>query len=180
LYSELLSPFLWIGIGLSILSIFLITSSKSTEKKTNSTAFWYILIIWLGSGIVDSIIKITTIQAGSLKDWVSDGIYQSCMIFSIIYLLYLLLFKKKKLHWTSIGLGLILGFINYFSLYAFVQSNALRNIAASVFFPINNMGIIIFTSLFSVLLFKEELGKKALWGLGLGILGILAILYHAL
>jgi drug/metabolite transporter (DMT)-like permease len=111
---------------------------------------------------------------------VSDGIYQSCMIFSIIYLLYLLLFKKKKLHWTSIGLGLILGFINYFSLYAFVQSNALRNIAASVFFPINNMGIIIFTSLFSVLLFKEELGKKALWGLGLGILGILAILYHAL
>ena len=49
---------------------------------------------------------------------------------------------------------------------------------AVVLFPINNIGVVLLSTLFSVLLFKEKLSTKKLWGIIFSIISILLLTYQ--
>jgi len=67
--------------------------------------------------------------------------------------------------------GLLLGVPNYFSMYFLVKTlNAFQQ--ASLVFPINNIGIVLMSSLMAFVFFKEKFNKQKMIGLALASLAI--------
>ena len=79
--------------------------------------------------------------------------------------------SKKDILW-----GVILGVPNYFSMYLFLKS--LDKIPTSTAFPVANMGVILGSTLLSVLLFKEQLSKRKLTALLFAVTAIILISFH--
>jgi uncharacterized membrane protein len=69
--------------------------------------------------------------------------------------------------------GIFLGIPNYFSIYfLFKALNFYLNNSAAVF-PINNVGIVVASTLFAVLIFSEKLNRKNVIGFVLAIISII-------
>ena len=78
-----------------------------------------------------------------------------------------------------LGLGLILGLINYGSLYFLLGTLESKFLSGATFFPVNNMGVIALTFLAGVALFKERPSSTDWISLMLGLSGLLAILWFS-
>jgi multidrug transporter EmrE-like cation transporter len=70
----------------------------------------------------------------------------------------------------SIGAGVLLGLPNLGSLVFLVR--ALAQLDGSLVFPINNMGIVLCSSLLGSLLFRQPLTRWSIFGISSAVLGI--------
>jgi uncharacterized membrane protein len=68
-----------------------------------------------------------------------------------------------------------LGIFNYFSIYFLLR--ALQNdfINSSSIFTINNVAIVLLSTIFGILFFKETLSKKNWFGIGLAVISIILV-----
>ena len=83
--------------------------------------------------------------------------------------------RKKKNNFTlkNILAGIILGIPNYFSIYfLFKALNFYSNNSAAVF-PLNNVGIVVASTLIAIVAFGEKLSIKNIIGFILAILSII-------
>ncbi|MGY8914875.1 MAG: EamA family transporter, partial [Flavobacteriales bacterium] len=71
--------------------------------------------------------------------------------------------------------GLVLGIFNYFSIYFLLR--ALQNdfINSSSIFTINNVAIVLLSTIFGILFFKETLSKMNWFGIGLAVISIILV-----
>jgi len=83
--------------------------------------------------------------------------------------------KKKKIEFKNILAGVILGIPNFGTIYFLLKALETTSMESSVFFPINNIGIVIGSTLLSILIFKEKLTGKNWLGIGVGVLSIILI-----
>jgi|JI9StandDraft_2_1071091.scaffolds.fasta_scaffold01088_11 drug/metabolite transporter (DMT)-like permease len=73
--------------------------------------------------------------------------------------------------------GLLLGSVNYASLYFIVGSLARSGYPASSVFPLMNIGVILFGILASIVVFQERLSRIQWWGIGCSIAALALILW---
>jgi drug/metabolite transporter (DMT)-like permease len=71
--------------------------------------------------------------------------------------------------------GLVLGTVNYFSVYALLRALNSDGLPASFFFPVNNLGVVLLALLLSGLLFKEKPDPKQKAGIGVSLIAILLL-----
>lgn len=170
----------WIGLVLAVLAIYLSVHKGKEEEKAIGVGAWLCpLLIFAGSGCVDSLIKYTQlnyVNAAQEKDFVLIT-YLVCAIAGVVVLPFQLWKMKKRIEWKNVVAGIALGTPNYCSMVFFVKSLALPGLATSVFFPINNLGIILFSTATGYFLFKEKISKTQLLGIGLAIVAIVMISY---
>jgi drug/metabolite transporter (DMT)-like permease len=76
---------------------------------------------------------------------------------------------------TWIG-GVLLGAVNYGSLYYVVKALAGSGLPSSSVFPLMNIGVILFGSLASAVLFRERPRPVHLAGIGVSVLALLLIM----
>lgn len=176
-YNDKLTSFKILGVLFALVGIYLTTlKPKAIKKKFNWRLLMIPLILFLGSGFIDTFIKFN--QEMHLNDNTSASKLFSSMIFLTAFVLggTVLLFKKKNTFnkATIIG-GLILGFVNYGSIYFIIQAFNVSNLESSVVFPLNNMGVVILTCLASFALFKEKFSRMNKLGIAFSILAILLI-----
>ena len=67
---------------------------------------------------------------------------------------------------------MILGAVNFLSIYAIVKVLESGWMEKTEVFPINNVGIVLLSAAFSFVLFKERFSPRNLLGLALGVLAI--------
>jgi drug/metabolite transporter (DMT)-like permease len=72
--------------------------------------------------------------------------------------------------------GVILGSVNYASLYFIVGALARSGYPASSVFPLMNIGVILFGTIASIVLFGERLSRIQLWGIICSIIAMALIL----
>jgi len=166
-----------IGIVLAIMAVYLV-SHKETQGKVVDKFWWlFPLIIFVCSGIIDS--SINYAQRNLLNDLNFDAflstIFATAFIFGFIVLLYQLIIKKERFQLQAIPAGLILGTINFGTMYFIISALNTNVLEPSVLFPINNLSILTLSTVISVIVFKEKLSSKNWIGMGLSLLAILIL-----
>ncbi|MDX1902806.1 MAG: hypothetical protein SFU27_01505 [Thermonemataceae bacterium] len=177
------------GLGMVFLAIFLTShrlKSEETQGKTQKS--WLnmllILLIFLMSGAIDT--SINWVSKVSAKDSTSQALF-SMLIFAVAgilgtsILLKKMLVDKEKFLLKSLWAGLVLGVTNYFSVIFMIKSLQVEfGDNGAFFFPVFNIAIILFSTFFAVIFFKETLTKKNKLGIFVAILAILAISYQSI
>ncbi len=172
-YGETINLLKIIGISLAIPALIL-ASLREKKSKVNPKYFYLPFILFFGSGIVDTIVKFAQQE---YLDRSSIMIF-SAVIFSMaatIGIIVRILSQDKLigiLNKKVIGWGILLGLVNLGSFYFFVMALIYSGLDSSIVFVINNSTILILTTIFAIILFREKLSKLNWFGLSLALLVI--------
>jgi len=149
-------------IGL-VLIFFIILSWEGKIGKVSPI----LLSIFFVFGLMDSAMKFFKLEFPFTDDsFFLVFVFCSAMVWGWLYILV----SRQKPKWADIFWGLILGAPNFFSSYFLLK--ALAAIPAYVVFPFINIGIIILSALAGHWLFKEELDRKKVVLILLGIIAV--------
>lgn len=182
LYNEGTGLLKILGIILALVSVYL-TSIKSEEgitiKKENII---FPLLVFLGSGIIDTSIKYLETSYVSKTDvgLFSSTIFASAGILGTFILIVQALTGKLKITFKNILGGIALGIPNYFSIYFLVMALRTDGFDSSTIFTINHVAIVTVSTLVGILLFKEKLIRKNWIGLVFAIISIILVANSAI
>jgi drug/metabolite transporter (DMT)-like permease len=176
LYNEALKPIHIIGVLIALFAVYL-SASKRTERTVGLTTFLMPLLLFLGSGIIDTAIKyFQEIWVPSQQYPIFSAIVFASAAFSgIIYSILKPEFSLSKISSKEIMGGIALGVPNYFSIYFLMQALEQKGLASGVIFTINNVAIVLLSTLMGTFIFKEHLNFNNRLGLVLAIISILLV-----
>ncbi|WP_053971881.1 DMT family transporter [Mangrovimonas sp. ST2L15] len=161
------------GIILALFAVYWTSLKKNTSLKSKRS-LTLPLILFLGSGIIDTSIKY--LETYYVPE---NGIPMfSATIFFIagsLGFIYLLIKNQWRFTLRNLFSGLILGVINYGSIYFLLKALNHETFESSTLFTINNVGVVMLSTLSALLLFKEHLSKKNWIGISLAIISILLV-----
>ncbi|HNX07927.1 MAG TPA: DMT family transporter [Bacteroidales bacterium] len=166
----------WIRIiGIVIaLAAFYLTLIKNREQKAKAIFFVFPLLLFLGNGFNDSLLKISQefyIQNDfSMFLTIAFGV---SLLAGGIIISFLLITKKQKLHYKNILAGIILGILNWYSTYFFFAG--LAHFDVSVFIPVFNASVVCIAALTGYWFFKERLSSVNIIGITLAVVAIIFI-----
>lgn len=166
-----------LGIVLALIAVYLSSIKANTGIAIKKKNLIYPILVFLGSGIIDTLIKF--IESGYVNK--TDVALFSSTIFSVAGLIGILILIYQKIRGTlkitgrNIIGGIVLGVPNFFSIYFLVLALRNNGFDSSTIFTINNVAIVLFSTLLGILLFKEKLTIKNWIGIGLAIISILLV-----
>ena len=166
-----------IGLILSILSIYFITVKK--ELHIDKRYLMLPVIVFLGGGMIDTSLKV--LQQAYSEDIPLSTISYSIFLGAFIAGTSIYLVKEKanfsSWEWKSVKAGVALGVPNYFSIFFLLSAIEGFSVKSAFVFGVNNVGVVLVSTLLSVLIFKEKLEPKNQWGLLLAVVSIAIISY---
>ncbi|MDX1469985.1 MAG: DMT family transporter [Flavobacteriaceae bacterium] len=176
LYREDLGFLKGLGIILALIAVYL--ASLKTEGLVIATKSLLLpAILFLGSGIIDASIKY--IQHYHLDENTfsifSSTIFFFAAVVGIVILLIQVSIRKKSFSVKNIPLGMLLGIVNFGSIFFLLKTLDLPNFESSTVFTINNVSIVLLTTLIGLVIFKEKLFAKNWVGISLAIVAIILI-----
>ena len=185
LYNETSTAIKVLGILLALAGVVLTCWPKGGNETPSHKHLSKALIIgmpallFFGSGLIDTLVnhvQITYLDESNNNAYLILSFGTAAVIGTLI-LLGLVLFKREKLDWRSILAGIAIGIPNYFSIWCLV--NVLKEFPgrSSAIIPINNMAIVLFSSLAAWLLFREMLTLKNWIGILLSVAAIALIAF---
>lgn len=165
----------WYGIALSLLGLVL---TMQRGKTTDNGSSWSLpLIIFLGSGLCD--IGVTVAQRTYTNDLNEGAFTTFCFGAACAASMLLLFFRKRITELRSprawIG-GIVLGIINYASLFLLVSALGQGTMPASTIFPLMNIGAILFSTFAAIVLFKEKPSSRQWIGIVVCVLALSLIM----
>ncbi len=175
LYNEHISLIKMGGITLSLFAVYFISKKENSISSTTTNLWLLPVLVFVGSGMIDSLlnfIETRYIPPANANEIVST-IFLIAFSMGILAFVYQYLFAKATLKLKSVLWGFALGVPNYFSMYFLVKT--LGSYDASHIFPINNIGIVVVSTLISLLFFKEILTRINWIGFSIAIISILII-----
>ena len=165
------------GIILALIAVYLVSVKDNTSKLVSKNELLFPILVFLGSGIIDTTIKYLETSYVEQDDisLFSAVIFLTAFVIGISILMFKVLRQNEKIKFKNLVGGLALGIPNYYSIYFLVK--ALRNpqLESSVVFTLNNAGILICAVLLGILFFREKLSRKNWLGFFLALISIICI-----
>jgi drug/metabolite transporter (DMT)-like permease len=164
-----------IGILMALIAVYL-SSAKSDTNTVKFKNLFFPLLLFIGSGLLDTGLKYVEMTS------VSDGeeplflatIFGCAFILGIFVVIAQLINGKFKFQWKNVLGGIVLGVPNYYSM-EFLLKAFKTDLESSTLFTINNVGIVILTTIFALFFFKEKLIKKNWIGIALAVVSIVLV-----
>jgi drug/metabolite transporter (DMT)-like permease len=174
-YKEQLNVLKGFGILLALIAVYLTSQKQNTSRNTKS--IWLPIILFFGSGLLDTTLKYleTTYVAKADIPIFSASIFFIAGILGAVFILIQAFKTKVNIEFKTIGGGIILGVINYYSIYLLLKALQYKGLESSTLFTINNVSIVTLSTLVGLLFFKEQLGVKNWIGIVTAIISILLI-----
>lgn len=165
-----------IGIILALIGVYL-TSIKSKSSINTNKGLLLPLILFLGSGIIDTSIKFleTRYVAKNGIPIFSATIFFFAGIIGAGFLIKMSLKKSYKFDVKSIYGGVALGIVNYASIYYLLKALQFEGTESSTIFTINNVAIVMLSTLIGLILFHEKLYIKNWIGIIAAIASIVMV-----
>jgi drug/metabolite transporter (DMT)-like permease len=176
-YKDSLGVFKVVGILLALVSVYLASVKKKDGLAIQPKNLIFPVLVFLGSGIIDTSIKYLegSFVAESDVPIFSATIFLAAFIIGSFLLFFQFLQGKFKFQWRNVLGGILLGVPNYFSIYFLVKALRSGLLESSGVFTVNNVAIVMLSTLVGILFFKERLLLKNWVGICLAILGIFLI-----
>lgn len=171
-----------IGIVLALAAV-VFTCYKSTDKQQKASSIYLLpFLLFLGSGFLDALFKwVSDIYIQKNDALLNDFLISSfgvAGIIGIFLLLYQYVILKNTFSVKSIFAGFLIGVPNYFSIYFLGKVYKANLMESSAIIPVNNMGIVLVSTISAFLLFKEKLSTINWIGILLAIISIALIAFN--
>ncbi len=175
LYNENLGIYKIIGILIALVSIYLV-STKPTNKTSNGNILFPILV-FLGGGFIDSFLKYIQTNYVSENEIpiFSASLFFIAFGFGMLIIIYQAIKGNLEVHLRNIIGGVILGVVNYFSIYYLIKVIGNPNFDSSTIFTLNNVSILISTTVLGWIIFKEKLSKTNKLGIAMACIGLVLV-----
>ena len=164
------------GIILALFAVYLASvKSKTTVNFKKNLLFPSLL--FLGSGIIDTSIKYleTTYVTENGIPIFSATIFCFAAIIGVIVLTYKNSINQFTFDYKSIVGGFFLGIVNYGSIYFLLKALHFEGSESSTIFTINNVAIVMLSTLMGLFFFREHISRKNWIGILLAIISILLV-----
>ncbi len=176
-FSEKTTFFKISGLALATIAVFL-TSFRPVNKAKNIKLIIIPIIIFLGSGITDSIVKYaqTYYIPNSMSQLFSAVVFLTALLIGLTFILI-----KPKSFSNSITIseligGTILGIANFGSLYFFILALNNSKLDSSIIFGLNNISIVLLSIFIGLAVFKEKFSRVNFTGVFMAIIAILILM----
>ena len=176
-YKESLGFFKIIGIILALFAVYLASIKTKDGIKIKLSNFIFPVLVFLGSGTIDTTIKYLEGEFIAKNDIpiFSATIYAMAGLIGFAILIFQLVKGDFKFEFKNLIGGIALGVPNYFSVYFLVEALRSDILESSGVFTVNNVAIVMTSTMLGISLFKEKLLRKNWIGIGLAVLSILFI-----
>lgn len=175
LYNESVTVLKVVGIIIALVAVYL--SSVKEEKSTQQAGLLFPVLLFLGSGVIDTTLKYveTNYVTNNDVDFFSGSLFGFAAVFGLLILVFKQFVSKGKFELKSIIAGIALGIPNYYSIVFLIKALQNKNFESSTLFTVNNVGIVIVSTLVGLLLFSEKFSTKNKIGVALAVLGIILV-----
>jgi len=176
IYNESVSFFKIAGILMALIAVYL-SSAKSDTAPVKFKNLIFPLLLFVGSGFIDAGLKY--VESKSVSDEAVPmflaTIFGCAFVLCFFVVVTQMINGKFHFHFKNILGGIALGIPNYYSMEFLIKALQTGGMESSTLFTINNVSIVIFTTVFALVFFKEKLIKKNWIGLGLAVISILLV-----
>lgn len=176
-YSEQVSVLKILGIFIALFSVYLVSARTNDGLKVKASSLLLPFGVFLGSGVIESSIKV--LQNDFVPQIETPIFSASIFLFAALTGTLIFIFRffrtKKLFNIKDVIGGLCLGVPNYFSIYFLIEALRNPNLDSSIVFVINNVAIVVLSTIIGIILFKERLYRKNKIGIVLAILSILFV-----
>lgn len=175
LYNESITFLKIVGIIMALIAVYL--SSVKEEKSEKNGILLLPILLFIGSGTIDTLLKY--IQENYVADEdvsiFSGSLFGIAGVFAFFILVIKTIKKRVSFGYKNIIAGIILGVPNYYSIIFLIKALQNKNFESSTLFTINNVAIVVVSTLVGLFFFKEKFSIKNKVGVVMAILGIVLV-----
>ena len=176
LYHESVTFLKIIGIIIALFAVYL-ASVKEDKAAAKEAGLILPILLFLGSGAIDTTLKYVEVTHVAKEDVAifSGSLFGIAALIAAVILIIKAINKREAFGVKNIIAGIVLGVPNYFSIIFLIKALQTEGFESSTLFTINNVGIVIVSTLVGILIFKEQFSIKNKIGVALAILGIVIV-----
>ncbi|WP_405568062.1 EamA/RhaT family transporter [Polaribacter sp. Asnod6-C07] len=176
LYNESVTILKIAGIIIALIAVYL-ASVKEKSTASKNAGLLFPILLFLGSGAIDTILKFIESNYVTNDDVsiFSGSLFGIAATFAGIVLIIKSIKKREAFGLKNVIAGIVLGIPNYFSIVFLIKALQTEGFESSTLFTINNVAIVIVSTIVGILVFKEQFSIKNKIGVALAILGIVIV-----
>lgn len=176
LYNESVTFLKVIGIIIAVIAVYL-ASVKEEKRNVKKAGLLFPILLFFGSGAIDTLLKYIEVNFVPKEEVAifSGSLFAIAAFFGLIILGVKSIKKQESFGVKNVIAGVVLGVPNYYSIIFLIKALQVDGFESSTLFTINNVGIVIVSTLVGLLLFKEHFSLKNKIGVFLAILGIILV-----
>ncbi|TDQ31644.1 DMT family transporter [Zeaxanthinibacter enoshimensis] len=176
LYKEELGPLKILGIILALAAVYFASVKKKKITVQKDSLLWPMLV-FLGSGIIDTTIKYLEERLVTTEEFplFTTSLFAAAGSVGLIILAIHALQGRLELSWRAVAGGIVLGVPNYFSIFFLLRALQSETLNSASIFTINNVAIVMFSTLLGIVLFKEKISPRNWGGIALAVVSILLV-----
>jgi drug/metabolite transporter (DMT)-like permease len=176
LYNESVTFLKVTGIIIALVAVYL-ASVKEEKSSNNKASILFPILLFFGSGAIDTTLKYVEVNFVPKEEVsiFSGSLFGFAAIFGLIVLAIKTIKKREAFGFKNIIAGIVLGIPNYFSIVFLIKALQTEGFESSTLFTINNVAVVVVSTLVGLLLFKEQFSIKNKIGVALAILGIILV-----
>lgn len=184
LYGESVEGWKLAGVILALAAVVLTCYQSKQQESGRDTSIkkWeYLLpfVLFIGSGLLDALINHVQqmyVTEENKNAYLISGFLSAATIGSVLLLVQYIT-GKQKFGVKNLAAGILIGIPNYFSIWCLVRFLKQSPWQSSASIPVNNMGIVLFSSVVAWLVFKEKLSRINWVGIALSLIAIYLIAF---
>ncbi len=176
MYKEELGPIKILGIVLALAAVYF-ASLKDKSDSFKIRSLLLPILVFIGSGTID--VSLGYFQKELIASvelpLFSSTVFASAGFIGVLFILVSSYKHPIKINFRNIIGGIVLGVPNYFSIYFLLRALQNESLNSASVFTLNNVAIVMLSTLLGILIFKEKISMKNWGGIALAIISIILV-----